>query len=141
MDRAETDKQVLLDHYRHPRNRGDLTGMDVIRRGHNPRCGDEVEVGVNVNAGRVARILFRGRGCSICIASASMMTEVSAGRSLEEIAVTSRSLRRWFDAEAQEPPAELPAPLPALSAVRHQSARARCVLLPWDTLDDALVRR
>lgn len=134
---SEADKQVLLDHYRHPRNRGDVRGMDVVKRGANPRCGDEVEVGVSLSAGRVAHVLFRGRGCSICIASASMMTEVAMGKSVEEIGETSRSLRQWFD-DGSQPAAPLPAPLPALSAVREQSARARCVLLAWDALDDAL---
>ncbi len=138
MDPVETAKQVLMDHYRHPRNRGDLRGMDAIRRGHNPRCGDEVEVGVSFNADRVTRVLFRARGCSICIASASMMTEVATGKSVDEIAATSKGLRQWFDTGGDEPDVPLPPPLAALSAVRHQSARTRCVLLPWDALDDAL---
>lgn len=138
MDSLEDHKRVLMDHYRRPRNRGDVNGMTVIRRGSNPRCGDEVEVGLNLDGGYATRVSFRGRGCSICIASASMMTEVTTGKSVEAIGVTSRALRQWFVADAEEPPKELPAPLPALAAVRAQVSRARCVLLAWDAVDDAL---
>ena len=77
-------KEVLLDHFHHPRNKGDLAGADVVRRGSNPRCGDEIEVGIEVEAGRLSRVRFRGRGCSVCIASASLMTEAVTGRDAAE---------------------------------------------------------
>ena len=133
-------KETLLRHYRHPHNKceGELQGADVVRRGDNPRCGDEVEVGVYLHDGHLAQVKFRGRGCSVCIASASMMTEAAQGRSAKEARQLCADMRAWFQkgdgAELTEPPEDLQ----ALSAVREYPARRRCVLLSWEALDDAL---
>lgn len=133
-------KDVLLDHYRHPRNKcdGELEGADVVRRGSNPRCGDEVEVGLYLQDGRIDRVRFRGRGCSVCIASSSMMTESVSGLQTDEIRQLCRHMRRWFEQGDGEGMAEPPADLEALSAVREYPARRRCVLLPWEALAGAL---
>ena len=76
-------KEVILDHYQHPRNRGTLEAPDIATRGHNPLCGDEILLALNVSDGSVEEIAFSGRGCSISQASASMMTENVSGHSLE----------------------------------------------------------
>jgi len=133
-------KETLLRHYRHPHNRceGVLEGADIVRRGDNPRCGDEVEVGVYLRDGLLARVKFRGRGCSVCIASSSMMTGAVEGRSIEEARQLCADMQAWFQkgdgTELTEPPEDLQ----ALSAVREYPARRRCVLLSWEALDDAL---
>lgn len=127
-------KDVLMDHYHHPRNRGDLGDAEVVRRGSNPRCGDEIEVGVNFDDGRLGKVMFRGRGCSICLASASMMTEVMSGRSKQEAHQLAEAMKAWFNADGEKPAESLQ----ALEAVRSHSARKRCVLLAWEALDDAL---
>ena len=130
-------KEVLLDHFHHPRNKGDLAGADVVRRGSNPRCGDEIEVGIEVEAGRLSRVRFRGRGCSVCIASASMMTEAVTGCDAAEARALADSMRGWFAGDVTE--AVEPAPsLGPLSAVRAYPARRRCVLLSWEALTDAI---
>ncbi len=133
-------KETLLRHYRHPHNRcdGELQGADIVRRGDNPRCGDEIEVGLYLHDGRLAQVKFRGRGCSVCIASSSMMTEVVQGRSTEEARQLCIDMQAWFQkgdgGELTEPPEDLQ----ALSAVREYPARRRCVLLSWEALEDAL---
>jgi len=127
-------KDVLMDHYRNPRNRGDLADAEVVRRGSNPRCGDDIEVGVNFADGRLGRVKFRGRGCSVCLASASMMTEAVTGKSQQDARQLAEAMQVWFTADG-EPPTES---LQALAAVRGSSARKRCVLLAWEALDDAL---
>jgi nitrogen fixation NifU-like protein len=129
-------KDVLLDHFHHPRNKGDLHGAAVIRRGSNPRCGDEIEVGIDVEAGRLSRVRFRGRGCSVCIASASLMTEVVDGRGTGEARALADGMRAWFGGEAA--PEEPPVGLEALAAVRAYPARRRCVLLSWEALAEAI---
>ena len=130
-------KEVLLDHFHHPRNKGDLAGADVVRRGSNPRCGDEIEVGIEVEAGRLSRVRFRGRGCSVCIASASLMTEAVTGHDAAEARAMADRMRGWFAADATE--AVEPSPsLEPLSAVRAYPARRRCVLLSWVALTDAI---
>lgn len=127
-------KDVLMDHYRNPRNRGDLTDADVVRRGSNPRCGDDVEVGVNFHDGRLGHVMFRGRGCSVCLASASMMTEIVNGKSKQEAHQLAEDMKAWFTADGDRPTESLQ----ALEVVRSYSARKRCVLLAWEALDDAL---
>jgi nitrogen fixation NifU-like protein len=133
-------RDVLLEHYRHPQNRcdGELQGADVVRRGANPRCGDEVEVGVYLQGDRVEKVRFRGRGCSVCIASSSLMTDAVSGRSSNDARELCRQMRHWFEqgdgSDVTPPPQELQ----ALSAVREYPARRRCVLLSWEALADAL---
>ena len=130
-------KELLLDHFHHPRNKGDLSDAEVTRRGSNPRCGDEIEVGINVDAGRLSRVRFRGRGCSVCIASASMLTEAATGRDTAEARTLAETMQGWFAAGAGEL-GEPPPGLDALAAVRTYPARRRCVLLPWEALADAI---
>jgi len=131
-------KKVLLDHFHHPRNRGDLSEADVVRRGSNPRCGDEVEVGVYVDGDRIDQVRFRGRGCSVCIASASMMTEAVTGKEANEVRRLCASVKGWFDQASDDKPQPIAPELEALSAVRAYPARRRCVLLSWEALPDAV---
>lgn len=131
-------KTVLLDHFHHPRNKGDLSGADILRRGSNPRCGDEVEVGVYLQGTGIGKVRFRGRGCSLCIASASMMTESVCGKTSGEVRHLCESLKAWFGQGSGEAVPALPADLEALSAVRDYPARRRCVLLSWEALSDAI---
>jgi len=133
-------KDILLKHYRHPHNKsdGELQGADVVRRGGNPRCGDEIEVGLYLHDDRLEQVKFRGRGCSVCIASSSMMTEAVSGHTTDEARQLCQDMQGWFQ---QGEGASLSAPpddLQALSAVREYPARRRCVLLSWEALADAL---
>ncbi len=130
-------KEVLLEHFRHPRNKGDLAGADVVRRGSNPRCGDDIEVGVFVRGDELEAVKFRGRGCSVCIAASSMMTEAVSGRRCGQARRLCTDIQAWFGAEGAEA-IELPPELEALAAVRAYPARRRCVLLAWEALSDAL---
>src|SRR5688572_4242283 len=77
-------REVILDHYQNPRNHGRLASPTLANRGHNPLCGDEIELSLLIDADRIADIAFSGRGCSISQASASMMTETVKGRPLDE---------------------------------------------------------
>ena len=132
-------QELLLDHFRNPRNKGELGGADMIQRGSNPRCGDEVEVGLFVRGNKIESVKFRGRGCSICVASSSMMTEAVSGRSRDEAHHLCEEMQAWFGQGSDE--ASVAAPLKALQAlsgIREYQARHRCVLLSWEALSDAL---
>lgn len=131
-------KTVLLDHFHHPRNKGDLAGADLVRRGSNPRCGDEVEVGVFLDGDRIEKVRFRGRGCSLCIASASMMTEAVGGKETREARSLCESIQNWFGRGESGRLQTASDPLAALSAVREYPARRQCVLLSWEALGDAI---
>jgi nitrogen fixation NifU-like protein len=131
-------KDVLLEHFRHPRNKGELAGADTVRRGSNPRCGDDIEVGLFLNGDILESVKFRGRGCSLCIAAASLMTEAVSGRSCAEAQRLSEQMCSWFGHGDGARVAAPPGDLQALSAVRSYPARHRCVLLAWQALSDAL---
>lgn len=130
-------KEALLDHYRHPRNKADTTDAQVTARGRNPRCGDDLEIGVDFDGDNLSRVRFRGRGCSICIASASMMTEAVAGGTRDQARRLSSFMHDWFSDDAADD-ADAPELLQPLSSVRAMPARKRCVMLAWEALDDAL---
>lgn len=130
-------KAVLLDHFHNPRNKGDLEGMDSIRRGSNPRCGDDIEVGIKRENEMVKTVRFRGRGCSICLASASMMSECTSGLTLLQTEQLCSQVQDWFkDANNESEPISA---LVALDAVRQHPARRKCVLLAWKALEQAIV--
>jgi nitrogen fixation NifU-like protein len=130
-------KEVLLDHFHHPRNKGDLADAQSVARGSNPRCGDEIEVGIDCEGETLAQVRFRGRGCSVCIASASMMTEAVAGREVAEAREIADTMKDWFERRGDRL-GDPPQSLEALSAVRAYPARRRCVLLSWEALTDAI---
>ena len=129
---------VLKDHYRSPRNCGDLGDAHVIRRGSNPLCGDDVEVGVYYDDEILRQVRFRARGCSVCIASASLMTEAVAGKSRTAAHELVEEIKRWFSSGESSHIPDPPESLRALSAVRGYPVRRQCVLLAWEALDDAL---
>jgi len=130
-------KEALLEHYRHPHNKTDTTDAQVVARGRNPRCGDDLEVGVDFEGDTLLRVRFRGRGCSICIASASMMTEVATGKSREEVGRLSAFMEGWFSNDSVDD-SDAPESLRPLSPVRAMRARRRCVMLAWEALNEAL---
>jgi nitrogen fixation protein NifU and related proteins len=78
-------RETILDHYRHPRNYGDLPDANAHARDSNVLCGDVVEMQLRINANRIEDARFRGEGCAISIATASMLTEFSKGKSISEI--------------------------------------------------------
>lgn len=131
-------KTILMDHYRHPRNRGRLAQAHVTKRGRNPRCGDDVEVAVLFEDDRLQQVVFEGRGCSVCIASASMMTEAVSGKTREQARTLYQEIAAWFSEKSRRPDVGEMEFLHALEAVRRYPARERCVLLAWQALNEAL---
>ncbi len=78
-------REVILDHYRNPRNKGTLDPADYSYEDTNPLCGDEVRIDVRVAGDRVADVRFSGRGCAVSQASASILTEMVQGLPLDEV--------------------------------------------------------
>ncbi len=131
-------KEVLLDHVHNPRNRGDLDTMQRVARGSNPLCGAEIEVGIDYADDALVAVRFRGRGCSICLASASMMTETARGMSAGDARDLVGKMETWFDQQDDGPaPAEQ---LASLGAVRSHPARKKCVMIAWHALRETLDR-
>jgi nitrogen fixation NifU-like protein len=115
---SEMYTERLLDHYRHPRNRGQLDSPDLAAEEYNPRCGDRITVEARLEAGRVVEARFRGRGCALCLGAASILTEAIQGRTLEELITFDQEV--FLDElQASIRPARLKCALLAWMAFRH----------------------
>ena len=77
-------REEILDHYKNPRNFGDLNGFEIKDSDRNSSCGDSLEMGVKVNNGKIIDVQFTGIGCAISLASASMLTEILKGKTLAQ---------------------------------------------------------
>ncbi len=130
-------KEILITHYKKPQHRGNLQGATHTCRGRNPSCGDEVEVAVFYCGDALQEVRFEGRGCSICIASASMMSCAVEGLDVPAVRQLCDRVKTSLLAGAG---AELPASVAALGAVLAYPARRRCALLCWDALQEAMQR-
>ena len=137
MTLEDLSREIILDHYQNPRNHGRLEHPTLANRGHNPLCGDEIELSVEIDDDSIREIAFTGRGCSISQASASMMTETVKGHSLDEADVVVQNFTRRM-ANREPPPAELEEELDALQGVKKYPARVKCALLPWTTLRETV---
>jgi nitrogen fixation NifU-like protein len=84
-------KDIILDYYRNPRNFGDLPNPDVRAKDSNPLCGDIIEMQLKINDGKVEDVRFKGKGCAISQASASMLTEAVIGKTLDEVKSMSKT--------------------------------------------------
>jgi len=131
-------KEVILDHYQTPRNKGKLDDPDVATRGHNPLCGDEIELSLNISDDKITDIAFGGRGCSISQASASMMTQSVKGDSLEEADHLGDTFKAVMTANAPAESLGDDEELEALQGVKKYPVRVKCALLPWTALHEAL---
>ena len=130
-------REVILDHHRSPRNFGKLEGATAHVEGYNPLCGDRIEISVKVGAGQTLEdCRFTGEGCSICMASASMMTEEVLGKSVDSVNETIEGFRALMKGE--ECPLAVEGDLESLVGVRNFPVRIKCALLPWTTLNDCM---
>lgn len=133
-------REIILDHYKSPRNRGSLEPPAVRAEGHNPLCGDEIEVFIAVEDDKVSDIKISGQGCSISQSSASMMSAAIKGRPISEVrALISRFKHMMSIEEDGEPDTSAPlGDLEALQGVVKFPVRIKCAVLSWNTLAEAL---
>lgn len=133
----ELYKEVILDHYRSPRNKGRLDPHDVSLERNNPLCGDEIELFLRFDGDSVAAVAFEGKGCSISQASASMMTEKVKGLRVKDATELAESIKRMMAGEEEGDPSAL-GDLVSLKGVVKYPVRIKCALLSWNTLLEAL---
>lgn len=129
-------QELILDHSRTPRNKGELHPHSHHAKGHNPLCGDQVEVFLDVRDGVVRDVRFHGQGCAISTASASMMTEQVKGRKVEEVRELAGQVNDMLTGRLQ--PAGSLGKLEALAGVSRFPTRVKCASLAWHTLTAAL---
>jgi nitrogen fixation NifU-like protein len=147
-------REIILDHYRNPRNRGELDVPPAHRvEGFNPLCGDEIVLFIDVDPeGRVSDIRVGGQGCSISQSSASMMSAAVKGKTLDEIRDLTRAFKAMMsihessldgDGEDAAPePEDVPdvklGDLEALRGVVKFPVRIKCATLAWNTLGQGI---
>ena len=149
-------REIILDHYRSPRNRGELpTPPAVVAQGHNPLCGDEITVYLQVDGDTVTDVKVAGQGCSISQSSASMMSSAVKGRSIEEARALVRAFKGMMsihehaldgsevelDKDPIDPNAQPGSTLGDLEALRGVvkfPVRIKCATLAWNTLVQGL---
>jgi nitrogen fixation NifU-like protein len=133
----ELYKEVILDHYKNPRNKREIPGPVLTCTKNNPLCGDEITVFVNEDGTVVTDVSFVGQGCSISQSSASMMTETVSGKSREEVEASIGAFRGMMAGEV-EADEDTFGELVALKGVVKYPVRVKCAVLAWDVLQDAL---
>lgn len=135
-------REIILDHYRSPRNRGELPPPANKAEGHNPLCGDEITVFVQVDGDVVSDVKVSGQGCSISQSSASMMSQAIKGKSLDEVRALVHRFKVMMSIEEDADDAAAPAvklgDLEALQGVVKFPVRIKCATLAWNTLVEAL---
>ena len=138
-------REVILDHYRNPRNKGHIESPDATAHGVNPLCGDEVTIDLTFNGDTVTEVAIESQGCSISQSSASMMTEAIKGKTRSEIESLTNKFKSMMSIEDDtdlgldpERPGSVLGDIEALQGVRQYPVRIKCANLGWTVLADAL---
>jgi nitrogen fixation NifU-like protein len=130
-------KEVILDHYKSPRNKRELPDAELTCTRNNPLCGDEITVFAHVEDGKIREVTFQGAGCSISQSSASMMTEAVNDTTVDDALELASDFRGMMAGEV-EPTEERFGDLMALKGVVKYPIRIKCAVLAWDVLQEAL---
>ena len=138
-DPRELYQQVILEHNKKPRNFGKLEACSHHASGHNPLCGDQLDLFLQVEDGVITDVKFEGHGCAIDVASASLMTGAVKGKKVEEAEAMADQFRGMVRGEL-DPATETPllGKLTLFQGVKDLPSRVKCAVLPWATLRSAL---
>ncbi len=131
-------QQLILEHYRNPRNKAELEGKTVEIHMANPVCGDEIRLQLRIDGNEIVEAKFIGQGCSISQASVSMMTTKLQGRSLDDALVLARRFTEMMHGDEEAAKDRELGDLRALKGVSKFPVRIKCALLGFDALQEAL---
>jgi nitrogen fixation NifU-like protein len=142
----ELYREVILDHYRSPRNKGALSDATNHADGNNPLCGDELSLDLILDDGVIVAVGAVGQGCSISQSSASMMTEAIKGKHIDDVRDLTAKFKGMMNIESgadpgldPDRPGSILGDLEALQGVRKFPVRIKCANLAWTTLEEALI--
>ncbi len=138
---SELYQELILDHYRRPRNKGTLAEPTYSVSLNNPLCGDEIDLQLKVEGELIREVRFIGRGCSISQASASMMTQLLKERSVPEALALAGRMSAMMQGDATAARDKTLGELRALAGVAKFPVRIKCALLPWNALTEAVEAR
>lgn len=128
-------RQVIMDHYKYPRNKGVLEGSSLAIEMNNPTCGDRIMLHLNIEDGLVKDVKFDGEGCSISMASASMMTQAIKGKELSDALTMSNFFSKMMIGEDVDVGELDLDDIEALQGVSKFPARIKCATLAWQALE------
>ena len=137
-DLQDLYQDILLDHNRRPHNHRPMPWATQSVEGHNPLCGDEVQLYLKLDGNRIADISFQGHGCAISMASASMLTERIKGKTLREADDLFAAVHALLTVEQAQVDSDTLGELEALAGVRKYPMRVKCATLSWHALKAAL---
>jgi nitrogen fixation NifU-like protein len=130
-------QEVILKHYRSAPKRGDLDAPDAVVTMRNPTCGDDIVLQLKVADGVIEDARFKGQGCAISQASASMMTQMISGKTWAEAEPLLARFRDMIHGDPEAARDKVLGDLRALSGVSKLPRRVKCAMLPWDALEEA----
>ncbi|TYR80031.1 SUF system NifU family Fe-S cluster assembly protein [Priestia megaterium] len=130
-------RQVIMDHYKNPRNRGSLGDDTVHINMNNPTCGDRIELSLKVENGKVIDAKFEGEGCSISMSSASMMTQAIKGQEVEQVIQMAHIFSDMMQGKEYDDSIDL-GDIEALQGVAKFPARIKCATLAWKAMEKGL---
>ncbi len=135
---SELYREAVLDHNKNPRNVGELQNPDFTAQGHNPVCGDDVKIFIRVTEGKIASLQWTGKGCAVCKASTSIMSEILKDKTIGD----AENIIQDFEALLKsgkdvEYPEKLEQAM-VLSGVKDFPVRIKCALLGWKTALQAI---
>ncbi|WP_174614178.1 Fe-S cluster assembly sulfur transfer protein SufU [Virgibacillus ihumii] len=128
-------RQVIMDHYKNPRNRGTVEGDALTVDMNNPTCGDRIQLQLQVEDGIVRDAKFTGEGCSISMSSASMMTQAIKGKKLEDALNMSKAFSQMMLGEEMDTGDLDFGDVEALQGVSKFPARIKCATLAWKAME------
>jgi nitrogen fixation NifU-like protein len=131
-------QQLILEHYKHPRNKGALEDANARAHLNNPTCGDEVWLMLRLDGDRIADAKFVGEGCSISQSSVSMMTQLLIGKTRGEAEALAQRFTALMHGNQDAARDRALGDLRALAGVSKFPVRVKCALLGWNALEEAL---
>jgi nitrogen fixation NifU-like protein len=135
MSESALYQQIVLDHYRHPRNRGSLDACTHAANGANPLCGDTLRIELICADDRIEALRFSGEACAIATATASMLGELVLNQPRGDVAALAMRFAQLIETGAEDTRI---GPLNAMRELQRHASRRKCALLPWATLCAAL---
>jgi nitrogen fixation NifU-like protein len=135
-DLRDLYQQVIMDHKKNPRNFREIADANHMAHGNNPLCGDALVVYAKLKDGVIEDVSFQGSGCAISVASASLMTEILKGKTMEEAETLYDNVHKALTGE--EGGGELAGKLEVLAGVKEFPARVKCATLSWHTVHAAM---
>ena len=133
----ELYREVILDHFKNPTHSGELPNAQINVDGANPLCGDEMTFHLAMKNGRLDQVRFRGKGCAISQAAASMLAQQIEGKTTAEVTQLIETLKALMQGQEPNPSVDL-GDLEALSGVRKFPVRVKCAALSWNVVEQGL---